>query len=103
MKNEYRIKFDKEISKEIFNKIKEKESFVELAKKLDINYNTLKRWRNGKYSIPFFYFKKIVKLHPRIGRYEKQGKFISYYWGCSLGGKKSTIQISKEALNKKMK
>lgn len=97
-----RIKFDKELQVRIFNKISEKMTFKELGSKLNLSWNTLKRWRNGKYSVPYNIFNQIKKIVPEIIQFEKEGKILKKNWGASKGGLKAISKINKDELKKRL-
>ena len=97
-----RIQFDEETQRKIFDIISEKITLKELCTQLNLNRNTLKRWRNGKYSLPFSVFSQFEEIMPQIGKFKKEGKILNEHWGAQKGGLKSKSKISNEELRKRL-
>ncbi len=97
-----RIKFDKELQREIFDKISGKTTFKELCTKLNLSWNTLKRWRGGEYSVPLTVFNQLKIIVPEIEQFEKEGKILKDNWGARDGGLRSISKTNKDELKKKL-
>lgn len=98
-----RIKFDKEILKEIFLLIKKHTTLLNLSKKLNVDYRSLKRWKAGGSTIPLNYFNSIKGIFPEISKFEELSVKLPRYWGQSEGAKYYIKNLNDYELKKRMK
>lgn len=81
-----RIKFEKDELNNIFLKLSQEITLKQLCERCDINRNTLKRWKNGAYSIPLHIFEKFSLIVSEFTQIKSKGVLLADNWGAKKAG-----------------